>query len=92
MMPVMSITLRYVGYDSERRQLKVELRHGGVKRYSDVPPDVFIKLVTGISPGLFYRDAVARRYALVKSHWLRPFAAGAMMTILFTTSVHLFVS
>lgn len=51
---VSSEALLSVGYDADRRTLEVEFTGGGVYRYFDVPPELYVGLMTSPSKGEFF--------------------------------------
>ena len=60
--PVTSSTLASVGYDSRRRILEVQFRHGGIYRYLDVPIDVYESFMGADSLGGFLTRVIKPAY------------------------------
>lgn len=64
--PVVSSNVASVGYDSQQRVLEVEFTGGGVYRYSDVPPEVFLDLMDAPSVGKHLNANIKGRYQHTK--------------------------
>ena len=60
---VRSSSLRSVGYDAERHLLEIEFSHGGVYRYENVPPSVWLRLKQAPSKGTYFHDHIRDTYA-----------------------------
>lgn len=61
MVPVLSSTVREVGYDDESSELYVRFDNG-VYAYTGVPPHVFTDLVSTPSAGGYFSSYVKTRY------------------------------
>ena len=61
-----SSNIKAVGYDAENRRMVVEFLSGGTYRYDDVPPSVFVGLISDDSPGGFFAREVKGKYPFVK--------------------------
>lgn len=60
--PVISSSIRSVGYAPEERVLEIEFVGGGVYRYLDVPSEVHEALLEAESKGTFVNRAIKGRY------------------------------
>lgn len=63
--PVVSTSLRSVGYNAEREFLDIEFQNGGVYRYFDVPPDRYRALLAAPSHGRFFNSAIRGAFQFV---------------------------
>lgn len=52
--PILSRNLASVRYDLENHWLDVTFRNGAVYRYFTVPEPVYQRLLTALSPGVFF--------------------------------------
>ncbi|NOT49594.1 MAG: KTSC domain-containing protein [Acidobacteria bacterium] len=55
---VSSSSIRSVGYDPENRILEIELKHGGIYQYFEVPEEVHSDLKAAASVGRYYTKYV----------------------------------
>lgn len=60
MQPVKSSNIAAIGYD--RGTLQVQFTNGGIYRYSDVPADVYAKLIAASSIGKHFRQTITGKY------------------------------
>ena len=65
--PVQSSNIAGIGYDPDRRELRVEFKadKGGTVRvhdHVDVPPEVHSQLMAADSPGKFYRANIKDKF------------------------------
>jgi hypothetical protein len=60
---VSSSNIRSVGYDEKARTLEVEFNNGAIYQYSNVPADIFRRLLSASSPGSFFKDNVEEDYS-----------------------------
>jgi hypothetical protein len=63
---VSSSSIRSVGYDPDNRILEIELRHGGVYQYFQVPPEAHQSLVAATSIGGHYTKFIKPAYRFRK--------------------------
>jgi lysyl-tRNA synthetase class 2 len=63
---VESSVLLSVGYDAERRILKVRFRNGRVYAYLDVPPHVHRQLLAAESLGRYLNEFIKPQYRAVR--------------------------
>ena len=56
--------LRAADYDERTRVLEIEFVDRQVKRFKNVPPDVWQRLLTAPNPASFYEDRIEEEYAL----------------------------
>ena len=66
MVPVVSSQLAAVGYDPEKKQLRVEFVNGNVYDYSQVPQDIYEQLVNAPSVGQFFNGNVKWNFPYVR--------------------------
>lgn len=68
MRPVTSSNIAAVGYDAERRELRVRFRGGSEYAYADVPADVAAALVDAPSVGGYLAREIAHnpRYRVAR--------------------------
>ena len=59
---VSSSNIRSVGYDEKARTLEVEFNNGAIYQYSNVPPDIYRRLLSSSSAGSFFKDNVEEDY------------------------------
>ena len=64
--PVVSSSLRSVGYDEASRTLEIEFRSGAVYRYYEVPPEVYRELMEAPSKGRCFQGAIRDNYRYAK--------------------------
>ncbi len=62
MIPVQSSHLARVGYDPERREMRVEYSNGGAYEHVDVPPEEFAGLMAAKSHGKHYNARIKGIY------------------------------
>lgn len=62
MMPVQSSNLAAIGYDSERRVLRVQFKSGQSHDYQDVPPEEHSALMAADSHGKHYHARIKKVY------------------------------
>lgn len=60
--PVVSTSIRSVGYDEGADALEIEFRSGGVYRYLDVPRNAFEDLLRADSHGRYFHEHVRGEY------------------------------
>ena len=51
-----------VGYDPDRRALRVRFRHGGLYEYRAVPPEIFLGLLDSAHPWHDWQDHIKATY------------------------------
>ncbi|HVX53380.1 KTSC domain-containing protein [Nocardioides sp.] len=51
-----------VGYDPDRRALRVRFRHGGLYEYRAVPPEVFLGLLDSAHPWTEWQEHIKATY------------------------------
>lgn len=56
--------LRAAGYDEKERVLEIEFDNRDVKRFKNVPADVWRKLLSAPNPATFYEDRIEEEYAV----------------------------
>ncbi len=64
--PVDSRGLREVGYDPQSRELEVQFRDRKVYRYSEVPEEVYRRLLAADSKGRFFNEQIKERYGYLR--------------------------
>jgi hypothetical protein len=64
--PVTSRAIASVGYDPAGRTLEVVFCKGQVRRYFEVPPDVYHDFLAAKSKGRFYNKTIRRHFKSVK--------------------------
>ena len=62
MYPVASSNIAEIGYDPERRELRVLFTNGGLYRYLDVPEVEFNKLKSATSVGRYFANSIKNVY------------------------------
>jgi hypothetical protein len=67
MVSVKSSNIAAVGYESERRMLRVQFSNGGAYDYRDVPPDVYEELKDASSVGSYFAKCVKGKYESAKT-------------------------
>ena len=60
--PVVSTSIRSVGYDGDADVLEIEFQSGGVYRYLEVPRGVFEDMLRADSHGRYFHDHVRGEY------------------------------
>lgn len=63
---VSSTSIRSIGYDPDNKILEIELRHGGVYQYFQVPADAHRSLVGATSIGGHYTKFIKPLYQFRK--------------------------
>lgn len=67
MKEVISNNISHIGYDENARVLKVRFKQGGEYHYSDVPPEVYVNLLTAESIGSHFAKNIRKAgYKFVK--------------------------
>lgn len=66
MIQLESSNIDKIGYDAERKALRVQFKSGGVYDYEDVEPDVFTAFAKAESPGKFFYKEVRNKYEFSK--------------------------
>lgn len=56
MVPVQSSNLQEVGYDADRREMKVNFKNGGSHTHVDVPAEKYAGLMGAESHGRYYNE------------------------------------
>lgn len=56
--------LRQASYDAATRELEIEFVDREVKRFKNVPQDVWRKLLAAPNPASFYEDRIEEEYAV----------------------------
>jgi len=56
--PVISTTMRSVGYDEDRHLLEIWFQTGKLYKYKKVPADIFISLMQAESKGKYFNDHI----------------------------------
>jgi len=59
---VESSSLRSIGYDRKTHTLEVEFASGGIYRYEEVPPQLWLELRQSPSKGKFFQAHVRDRF------------------------------
>jgi hypothetical protein len=62
MIPVNSAAMVAVGYDPERRLMKITFAQGHTYDFCDVPRQVFDELMRAASKGTYYNQSIKDRY------------------------------
>ena len=55
-----------IGYDKKTATLEITFRSGGVYHYSQVPEDVYQKLMSAPSQGTFFSEKIKNQYPYKK--------------------------
>lgn len=63
---VASSSIASIGYDKDSKVLEVELKHGGVYQYFDVPEEIGSDLKQAASVGRYYTKYVRKVYRFRK--------------------------
>lgn len=63
---VSSSSIRSIGYDPDNKILEVELRHGGIYQYFQVPAEVHRSFVEAPSIGGYYTKLIKPAYQFRK--------------------------
>lgn len=63
---IASSCLKDIGYDHDARVLMLEFQHGGVYRYSDVPPFIYEGLLSAPSLGRYFQRHVRGSYVFAR--------------------------
>ncbi|MBX0290315.1 KTSC domain-containing protein [Hymenobacter sp. HSC-4F20] len=58
--PIRSSSLKAVGYDAATLTLEIEYRHGGLVRYTGVPPTIYEALLQMPGKAMFVEQVVER--------------------------------
>jgi hypothetical protein len=66
MIPIDSTAIARVGYDTEKRILRVEYRSGRAYDYFDVPPQVYEQLLSADSAGEFVNLEIKPNYDYIE--------------------------
>lgn len=77
MLPVESSNIARIGYDADRRELRVEFKSGVAHDYVAVPPEAHSKLMSADSHGKHFNEHVKGRYENRKSGDAAPAPAPA---------------
>ncbi len=72
MIPVESSNLREVGYDPERREMRVVFKSGAVHDHVDVPPEEYAGLMSADSHGKRYNERIKGIYTGRKMGGMTP--------------------
>lgn len=64
--PVESSVILSIGYDDERRILKVRFRNGRVYYYLGVPESAYQSLITSSSIGKYFNEVIKPSYRVVR--------------------------
>ena len=65
--PVISSSLRSVGYDAATETLEIEFRSGGVYRYYGVPREVYEALMKAPSLGSYFQAYIRDEYRYARA-------------------------
>ncbi|MDP2113434.1 MAG: KTSC domain-containing protein, partial [Bacteroidota bacterium] len=60
--PVASSTIASVGYDAEKQILEIELQHGAIYQYLDVPKEVYNRLMNAGSIGSYFMNEIKNKF------------------------------
>lgn len=66
MQEVVSTQLAAVGYDADKKALKIQFNSGGEYLYSDVPQDIYEQLLNAPSVGQFFNANVKWNFPYVR--------------------------
>ncbi len=72
MIPVTSSNLKEVGYDPDRREMRVIFRSGSIQDHLDVPPEEFAGLMSAPSHGKHYNQRIKGIYTGRKMGGMTP--------------------
>jgi hypothetical protein len=61
-----STSIRSVCYDDQRRTLEIELEHGGVYRYFDMPAQIYRGLKAAESAGAYFQANIRGHFRYIK--------------------------
>ena len=64
--PVSSSNLKSVGYDAATRVLEIEIQHGGVYQYLDVPQSEYDGLMQASSHGRYFIGNIMDFYPTIR--------------------------
>jgi len=72
MTPVKSTNIRFVGYDKETFQLRVQFTNGGLFQYSGVPEEVYDEMMNSESVGAYFSRNIRNAYPTINLTNLKP--------------------
>lgn len=64
--PIISATIRSIGYDARMAILEVEFNSGDVYRYFNVPEHLYRNLISAVSKGQFLNEYIRYNYRYQK--------------------------
>jgi hypothetical protein len=64
---VKSSSIRSVGYDPAAKILEVEFASGAIYRHHDVPPEIYVDLLSAESVGKFYGANLRGKFQYAKA-------------------------